>query len=130
MIFAYLYREYRLLIEQFEYSIPPNYDGNDYALMVSKELLNSLQGKLLLLLLASCLLQGLAAVKSKRALHYIGSICGFFMYMVITIFFTGIVDRYFIKLPFVFVIPAGLLLILWYCRELIRKNVKKRQKTV
>ena len=130
VIFAYLYREYRLLIEQFEHTIPPDYGANDYALMVSKELLNSLQGKLLLLLLASCLLQGLAAVKSKRALHYIGNICGFFMYMVITIFFTGIVDRYFIKLPFVFVIPAGLLLILWYCRELIRKNVKKRQKTV
>ncbi|MCR0262419.1 helix-turn-helix domain-containing protein [[Clostridium] innocuum] len=130
VIFAYLYREYRLLIEQFEHTIPPDYGANDYALMVSKELLNSLQGKLLLLLLASCLLQGLAAVKSKRALHYIGNICGFFMYMVITIFFTGIVDRYFIKLPFVFVIPAGLLLILWYCRELIRKNIKKRQKTV
>lgn len=119
-----LFQEYRSLITQFHNSVPPDFSGNDYALTVSNEVLGACRGKLLLLLCGSCLLQLLAIMKSKRVLYYISNVSVLFLYGVITLLFTTIVDRFYIKLPFAFAIPAGIGMIMWYCRDILQKKGK------
>lgn len=124
VIFLLLYQEYRSLIDQFHNSVPPDYSGNDYALTVSTEQLRVCRGRLLLILGGSCLLQLLAIMKSKRVLYYISNVSLLFLYGVITLLFTTIVDRFYIKLPFAFAIPAGIGMIMWYCRDILQKKGK------
>ena len=75
-------------------------------------------------LCGSCLLQLLAIMKSKRVLYYISNVSVLFLYGVITLLFTTIVDRFYIKLPFAFAIPAGIGMIMWYCRDILQKKGK------
>ena len=121
-----LFQEYRSLITQFHNSVPPDFSGNDYALTASNQVLHACRGKLLLILSGSCLLQLLLAVKSRRALYHISNIGVFFLYGVIMLLLTTIVDRFYIKLPFAFCIIAGILLIVWYCRDILRAIAGKR----
>lgn len=126
VIFLLLYQEYCALIDQFQNSVPPEYSGNDYALTVSTEQLHACRGTLLLFLGGSCLLQLIPAVKSRRVLYHISNIGAFFLYGVIMLLFTTIVDRFYIKLPFAFCIIAGILLLVWYCRDILRAIAGKR----
>ena len=89
-----------------------------------KEMWRIPERTLLLLLCGSCLLQLLAIMKSKRVLYYISNVSVLFLYGVITLLFTTIVDRFYIKLPFAFAIPAGIGMIMWYCRDILQKKGK------
>lgn len=126
VIFLLLYQEYCSLIDQFHNTVPPIYNADDYALTASNELLSACRGKLLLILGGSCLLQLIPAMKSRRALYHMSNIGTFFLYGVITLLFTTIEDRFYIKLPFAFSIIAGILLVLWYCRGFLRDRAGKR----
>ena len=62
--------------------------------------------------------------EKQRVLYYISNVSVLFLYGVITLLFTTIVDRFYIKLPFAFAIPAGIGMIMWYCRDILQKKGK------